>query len=199
MKIKTKLTAVLIFAVTLLFGSTSGNIQWTQLASGARHGNGSKGQSSDGTGTSGNCAKFDANGNVTDAGAACGTGSGTVTSIATTSPITGGTITTSGTIACATCTVTVGSGTITLNPGAVASGSCSSAATVTISGTATTDNVLLDFAADPTGTTGYIPSSSGMITLIKYPTTNTVNVKACNNTGSSITPGSVTLNARVTR
>ncbi len=58
----------------LLVAATSGNIEWTQLRSAARHGNGTAGQSSDGTGTSGNCAKFDGTGNVVDAGAPCGTG-----------------------------------------------------------------------------------------------------------------------------
>jgi hypothetical protein len=42
------------------------------------HGNsaGTKVQLSDGTGASGNCAKFDANGNITDAGAVCAGGTG---------------------------------------------------------------------------------------------------------------------------
>lgn len=47
-------------------------------------------QLSDGTGASGNCAKFDANGNLTDSGAACGSGSGgsrTVTGVTASLPI----------------------------------------------------------------------------------------------------------------
>jgi hypothetical protein len=89
------------------------------------------------------------------------------------------------------------SGTVTLNPGATASSACSSAATATCTGLATTDNIMIDFNADPTATTGYIPSAMG--TIVKYPTSNTVNVKFCNNTGSSITPTSITLNYRVVR
>lgn len=73
---------LILFATVFLIAATSGNIQWTQLASGSRHGTGTRGQSSDNTGTSGNCAKFDASGNVTDAGAACGiASSGNATSI----------------------------------------------------------------------------------------------------------------------
>lgn len=96
-------------------------------------------------------------------------------------------------------TTTICSGTITINPGAISSGTASSAITATCTGLATTDNIQLDFSADPTGTTGYAPSTSGTVTLIKYPTANTINVKVENNTASSITPGSVTLNYRVVR
>jgi hypothetical protein len=38
-----------------------------------------------------------------------------------------------------------------------------------------------------------------MLTIIKWPTTNNVNFKVCNNTLSSITPGAITLNWRVLR
>ena|SRR5579872_4641935 len=74
----TKRIAVIFWlpCLAVLLLAASGNIRWNQLRSGDRHGNGSSGQSSDGTGASGNCAKFDADGNITDSGAACGTGSG---------------------------------------------------------------------------------------------------------------------------
>jgi hypothetical protein len=64
---------------------------------------------------------------------------------------------------------------------------------------ATTDNIIADFNADPTNTTGYAPSTGGMLTVIKHPTPNNVDFKVCNNTGNSITPGAVTLNWRVVR
>jgi hypothetical protein len=38
-----------------------------------------------------------------------------------------------------------------------------------------------------------------MLSIIKYPTSNNVNFKVCNSTGSSITPGAITLNWRVVR
>jgi hypothetical protein len=47
--------------------------------------------------------------------------------------------------------------------------------------------------------TGYIPLTAGMLTIVAYPTTDTVNFKVCNNTASSITPGAVTLNYRISR
>jgi hypothetical protein len=58
---------------------------------------------------------------------------------------------------------------------------------------------MADFNADPTSTTGYSPSSSGMLTIVKYPTSGNVNFKVCNNTANSVTPGAATLNWRVVR
>lgn len=113
-----------------------------------------------------------------------------------TSPVS---ISAAGAIACTTCTVTIANGTSALATGAITSGTCATVVTTTATGTATTDNIMADFNADPTSTTGYAPSSSGMLTIIKYPTSGNVNFKVCNNTTSSITPGAVTLNWRVVR
>ncbi len=98
-----------------------------------------------------------------------------------------------------TATKTVASGTIVLSTGAISSGTCTSAQTGSATGTLTTDNLMVDFNADPTGTTGYAPVTTGMLTIIKYPTADTANVKICNLTTGSITPGATTLNFRVTR
>ncbi len=128
-----------------------------------------------------------------------GGGSGTVTSVATKGPITGGTFTTSGTIACATCTVKVAAGTKALATGAISSASCTAAQTATATGTLTTDVIQASFNGDPTGVTGYVPLTAGMLTIIVYPTADTFNAKVCNNTTGSITPGAITLNWRVDR
>jgi hypothetical protein len=96
-------------------------------------------------------------------------------------------------------TLTVASGTSALGTTAISSGACASTVTTSASGVATTDNIMADFNANPTGTTGYAPSTSGMLTVIKWPTSGNVNFAVCNNTGSSITPGAVTLNWRVVR
>ena len=101
--------------------------------------------------------------------------------------------------AAATLPQTVASGTIALATGAVASGACTSAQTSTATGAASTDVIEATFNADPTSTTGYSPTTNGMLTIVSYPTTNTANFKVCNNTGSSITPGAATLNWRITR
>lgn len=101
--------------------------------------------------------------------------------------------------AAATITRTVASGATAMATGAIGSGACTSATTGTATGTLTTDAIAAVFNADPTAVTGYSPTTNGMLTIIAYPTADTVNFKVCNNTGASITPGAVTINWRVTR
>jgi len=98
-----------------------------------------------------------------------------------------------------TVTYTVASGAKALATGAISSTTCTSAQTDTATGVASTDTIQVTFNADPTSTTGYIPLVTGMLSIFPYPTTDTVNFKVCNNTGSSITPGAITLNWRVVR
>ena len=98
-----------------------------------------------------------------------------------------------------TLTQTIASGTVSLATSSISSGTCASVVTATATNVATTDVVMAGFNGDPTSTTGYVPSTSGMLTIIAYPTSGNVNFKVCNNTGAAITPGSVTLNWRVTR
>jgi hypothetical protein len=47
--------------------------------------------------------------------------------------------------------------------------------------------------------TGYSPTTTGMLSIIGYPTSGNVNWRVCNNTAASITPGAITLNWRVVR
>lgn len=94
-------------------------------------------------------------------------------------------------------TVTIQHGTQALGTSAIPSHTCATTVTVSATGVATTDNILADFNADPTSTTGYEPGA--MLTIVKFPTANNVNFTVCNNTGDSITPGAVTLNWRVLR
>ncbi len=93
----------------------------------------------------------------------------------------------------------VASGAKALATGAISSAACTSAQTDTATGTLTTDTVVASFNGDPTGVTGYVPLTAGMLTIIAYPTADTVNFKVCNNTTGSITPGAITLNWRVVR
>lgn len=104
-----------------------------------------------------------------------------------------------GALTCPTCTTTIASGAKALATSAISSATCTSVQTDTATGAATTDVVTAVFNADPTATTGYVPLTSGMLTIIVYPTSNTVNFKVCNNTLNSITPGAITLNWRVVR
>lgn len=94
---------------------------------------------------------------------------------------------------------TIFSGTAALATGAIGSAACVTAATISAPGVVTTDVVLLSFNGDPTAITGFVPLTSGMLTFIAYPTANNIVVKECNNTTASITPGAMTLNARVQR
>jgi hypothetical protein len=98
-----------------------------------------------------------------------------------------------------TVSYTVATGTVALGTGAIGSGFCASAVTVSTAGILTTDVVMASFNGDPTGVLGYQPSTSGMLTIIPYPTAGAANFKVCNNTAASITPGAITLNYRVTR
>ncbi|MGD0500046.1 MAG: hypothetical protein ABSC23_16600 [Bryobacteraceae bacterium] len=101
--------------------------------------------------------------------------------------------------ASATLSITVASGTAALGTGAISSGACAAAVTVSASGVSTTDVIQASFNGDPTAIVGYVPSTSGMLTIIPYPTAGNVNFKVCNNSSAAITPGSITLNWRVTR
>jgi hypothetical protein len=96
-------------------------------------------------------------------------------------------------------TKTIASGAKALATGAISSATCTSAQTDTATGAATTDVILASFNGDPTAVTGYVPLTTGMLTIIAYPTANTANFKVCNNTSASITPGAITLNWRVVR
>jgi hypothetical protein len=118
--------------------------------------------------TTGNCVKFaDTKGsNLLDSGAPCGTGGGGAGF----------------------------SGSVSLGTGAISSGTCATVVTSTQTGMAGTDTLAWTFNADPTGVTGYSPTTNGMLTIIAYPTTNTANFKICNNTNASVTPGAITLN-----
>lgn len=98
-----------------------------------------------------------------------------------------------------TVTYTIASGAKALATGAISSAACTSAQTATATGTVTTDTVMASFNGDPTAVTGYVPLTTGMLTIIAYPTADTVNFKVCNNTNASITPGAVTINWRVSR
>lgn len=119
----------------------------------------------------------------------------TVTHLAAALPVAqGGTGQTSGTV-----TFTVASGTSALGTAAIASATCATVVTTTATGTASTDAISWNPNGSIKAITGYIPSTSGGLTIAAFPTANNVNFDVCNWTSASITPGAVTLNWRVTR
>jgi hypothetical protein len=91
----------------------------------------------------------------------------------------------------------VASGTITLPTTAIASNTCT-LATATATGATTADTLSWSPNADIHSVTGY-GGTSGFLTIYPYITANTANLNVCNFTGSSITPGAVTVNFRINR
>lgn len=94
--------------------------------------------------------------------------------------------------------VKVASGATALHTALIATTACD-VTTATATGTLTTDSFQVNFNADPTAVTGYVPATTGGLTIYMYVTANTVNFKVCNPTSGSITPGAVTLNWLVER
>jgi hypothetical protein len=94
---------------------------------------------------------------------------------------------------------TIFSGTAALGTSAIGSAACATAVTTSAPGVLTTDVVLASFNGDPTGVTGYVPLTSGALTIYVYPTANNIVAKVCNYTTASITPGAITLNLRANR
>lgn len=94
----------------------------------------------------------------------------------------------------ATTPTKVSSGTAALGTSAIASTACATVVTVAATGTLTTDIVSWGLNGDITAVTGYAPVTSGGLSVYVFPTANNINVKVCNPTSSSITPGAVTLN-----
>ena len=73
---KTVISVVPMLLAVMPTGAQTGLINWSQINSAFRHGTQVYGQASDGTGVSGHCVKFNADGSTSDAGAPCGTGGG---------------------------------------------------------------------------------------------------------------------------
>lgn len=83
--------------------------------------------------------------------------------------------------------------TVTPPTTAVGANSCSSSAsTVTMTGVTTSMTFVFTPTSDASGVTGW--GSTGGLVIDAWPTANTLNYKVCNQTGSSITPGSITFN-----
>lgn len=96
---------------------------------------------------------------------------------------------------------TIFHGTAVLGTGAIASGACATVVTVAATNVATTDVVTASYNGDPTAVAGYGASATGaVLTIYPYPTSGNINVKVCNSTAASITPGSaLTLNVSAVR
>jgi hypothetical protein len=83
-------------------------------------------------------------------------------------------------------------GTFSTAAGAVGANTCASATTTTVSGVTTASVFVITPSADTNSLTGW--GSTGGLVLDVWPTTNTLNVRICNQTGSSITASAATWN-----
>jgi len=85
------------------------------------------------------------------------------------------------------------SGTKALATSSIGANSCAAAQTLTLTGVSTSSVISWSFASTPIGVTGY---GTGGLQISTFPTANTANIVVCNITGSSVTPGAMTLNVR---
>lgn len=93
--------------------------------------------------------------------------------------------------ASATLTATIARNTLALSTSLITAGSCTDN-TATATGATTSSSFTYVFNADVSAVTGY--TSTGLLTLYPYVTSNTVHLKQCNYTASSITPGAASIN-----
>jgi hypothetical protein len=81
----------------------------------------------------------------------------------------------------------------TTGTSAVAGNTCTAdLGPITMTGLATTSSILFSPSTDVSGITGW--GATGGLVIAPWPTVNTLHYKICNQTGTSITPGSVTWN-----
>ncbi len=81
---------------------------------------------------------------------------------------------------------------VTLPTTAISANTCTTPATATMTGVATTSVFDTAFATNPNAVTGW--GATGGLTFTAWPTANTLNWSVCNQTAASITPGAMTLN-----
>ena len=92
----------------------------------------------------------------------------------------------------------IGTVAITIGTSLIAANSCTSVATASLNGIVTTSALIATANADISTVTGW--GTTGGLVLFLYPTTNTINYRACNQTTAGITPSSsVTFNVGLSK
>lgn len=91
--------------------------------------------------------------------------------------------------------ISVASITVTLPTSSVPANTCTSPATVTMTGVTTSNSFVPTFATDPSAVNGW--GAVGGLVFTSWPTTNTLNWEVCNQTASPITPGAMSVNVGV--
>jgi hypothetical protein len=94
---------------------------------------------------------------------------------------------------------TIASGSTALGTSAIASGACATVVTAAATGVVSTDTIAWNPNASLTAVTGYVPATTGGLSISAFPSANLVSFDVCNWSNASITPGAVTLNWRVAR
>ena len=100
--------------------------------------------------------------------------------------------------------ITVASGSLALATSEIASAACQTVSAGSVNSAAATGVVTTDVISfTPNATikavTGYVPATTGGLTITAYPTSGYVNFDVCNWTAGAVTPGAVTVNWRVSR
>jgi hypothetical protein len=93
----------------------------------------------------------------------------------------------------------ISQGTSVLGTSAIASAACATVVTTVATGVLSTDPIQWTPNGSIKAITGYVPATTGGLTIAAYPTANAVNFDVCNWSSGSITPGALTLNWRVAR
>lgn len=93
----------------------------------------------------------------------------------------------------------IASGTSALGTSSISTAACATVVTTSATGVASTDSISWNPNGSIKAVTGYVPATTGGLSIAAYPTTNNVNFDVCNWTSGSITPGAVTINWIVTR
>lgn len=85
----------------------------------------------------------------------------------------------------------IAGGTIALPTTAIAANTCGAVTTATATGALTSDTATYSYVGDPTGVTGY--GGAALIPRL-WTTAGAINVKVCNTTAASVTPGAQSIN-----
>lgn len=91
------------------------------------------------------------------------------------------------------------SGSQALGTSSIAANSCATNITVTATNALATDALTVNANADLSAVTGWGAAGTDGLILYNWLSANTVNLKVCNRTGSSITPGAVSVVLTVSR
>ena len=101
-------------------------------------------------------------------------------------------------------TLTIASGALALATSSISTGACQTVAQGSVNsaaatGAATTDTIQFTPNGSIKAITGYVPATTGGLTIAAYPTAGYVNFDVCNWTSGAIVPGALTINWKVTR